>query len=81
MDEDFRHAAMSDETLYEDLYLLGLRTSHYNFLLSDFSYFQFSVNGDGESRFAYYPNPFIGASQSAMQELAEMREYVVVKQL
>lgn len=74
--DEFRQIAADETTLYEDVYLHALRNVFYNFSLTDFSYFQFGVNEDGETRFAYYPNPFIGASQGAMMELAEMREYV-----
>lgn len=33
--------------------------SHYNFLLTDYSYFQFSWSAENCVRYAYYPNPYI----------------------
>ena len=74
--DEYRRMALDENTHYEDVYLTALKGSYYNFLLCDFSFFQFHINGDGETRFAYYPNPFIGASISAMAELTEMREYL-----
>lgn len=44
---------------YETVYLTGLRLSYYNFVLSDYSYFQFSYDGPDRVRYAYYPNPFL----------------------
>lgn len=74
--EEFRRLSQDDDVTYEAIYLRSLESVYYNFLLKDFSFFQFWVNGEGETRFAYYPNPFLGASRQAMAELAQMREYV-----
>jgi hypothetical protein len=74
--EEFRRLAADRSVKYEILYLSALRSSYYNFLISDYSFFQFWVNRDGHSRFAYYPNPFVGASQDAMNEIAQIRDYV-----
>jgi hypothetical protein len=55
--EEFRKLVLSDAS-YITVYLAGLRLSHYNFLLADYSYFQFSVSNDDHVRYAYLPNPF-----------------------
>jgi hypothetical protein len=62
---EFRDIALSAESSYVQVYRAGLRLSHYNFLLSDLSFFQFSHAGDDELRFAYYPNPFISSANVA----------------
>jgi hypothetical protein len=61
---------------YEEIYLAGLREGQYNIMLSDFSFFQFGVGREDGVRFAYYPNPFLGAAPDAVAELKEMQEYV-----
>ncbi len=72
----FKTLALSQITSYEELYLAGLRESQYNILLRDYSFFQFGTGGADGVRFAYYPNPFFGASPHAVAELQEMQEYV-----
>ncbi len=73
----FKALAISPYTSYEELYLAGLRNVEYNILLRDYSFFQFGLGGEEEGvRFAYYPNPFLGAAPDAMSELNEMQEYV-----
>jgi hypothetical protein len=71
----FKALAVSPDASYEELYLGGLRDGQYNILLKDFSFFQFGTGADGV-RFAYYPNPFLGAAPDALAELKDMREYV-----
>jgi hypothetical protein len=56
--EEFRNIILSDDTDYITVFLAGLRLSHYNFLLIDYSYFQFSHANIGRIRYAFYPNPF-----------------------
>ena len=62
VNEDFRDLVLSDESSYITVYLAGLNLSHYNFLLSDYSYFQFSWFSPDGVRYAYYPNPFEGTA-------------------
>ena len=54
--------------------MCGLRLSHYNFLLTDYSYFQFSWSAEGAVRYAYYPNPHI-AGQEAVDGIAAIRRW------
>jgi len=71
VDEEFRDVALDDEAVYEQLYLVGLRRSHYNFILSDFSYFQFSLE-ENSIRCAYLPNPFRALDNLDADELESM---------
>ncbi|UMM08002.1 DUF2290 domain-containing protein [Gluconobacter frateurii] len=59
VNEEFRDLALSPETKYTTLYMNGLQNSHYNILLEDYSYFQYSWEKNEEVRYAYYSNPFI----------------------
>jgi hypothetical protein len=72
----FKALAVSSVASYEELYLVGLRDSQYNILLRDFSFFQFGNGSVDGVRFAYYPNPFLGAAPDVLAELKEMQEYV-----
>lgn len=72
----FKAAATDPHVSYEELYLAGIRESQYNILLKDFSFFQFGVPDLDSVRFAYFPNPFLGAAREAVAELQELQEYV-----
>jgi len=74
--EEFLATAISSSASYEEVYLVGLREVQYNILLRDLSYFQFGLGKNDGVRFAYYPNPFLGAANEAVAELQEMQEYV-----
>lgn len=74
VNERFRDAALDPNRRYEEVYLIGLEESHYNFILQDFSYFQFSCVVRDEYRFAFLPNPFL--SLGAASELANLQDYV-----
>lgn len=71
--EAFRTAAFNPTIQYEQLFLTGLENSDYNFILRDTSFFQFGITGVHHVRYAYYPNPFIGASREAISEISELR--------
>ncbi|GBQ91302.1 hypothetical protein AA13595_3087 [Gluconacetobacter johannae DSM 13595] len=53
---------------YAPVYEKGLALSHYNFLLSDLSFFQFSHTSETEYALAYYPNPRLSGSPAALDE-------------
>ncbi len=72
----FKALAISPDASYEELYLAGLRDSQYNILLRDLLFFQFGTGSVDGVRFAYYPNPFLGAATDALAELKDMQEYV-----
>lgn len=75
--DKFVEAALSSTAIYEDVYLSGLQNSDYNILLADYAYFQFSMRPAEVVRFAYYPNPFLGASKEAVQDLSGLKELMV----
>ncbi len=59
--EDYRRIAFSPDVEYEDIFRAGLRYRAYNFLLEDYSYFQFWCESGRLARrlrYAYCPNPF-----------------------
>jgi hypothetical protein len=73
INEEFRDQLLASQSSYVDIYRTGLRLSHYNFLLSDYSFFQFSWAYQDHVRYCYYPNPFIATEESAA-ELNESRD-------
>jgi hypothetical protein len=75
-DAEFKRIARDSGALYEDIFLLGLKTRSYNIILSDYAFLQFSRDGDADVRFAYYPNPFLGAASDVVKELGEFRDLV-----
>jgi hypothetical protein len=71
VDESFRTIALSGTASYVELYLSGLRLSQYNFLLVDYSFFQFGWTAREHVRYAFYPNPFA----SRPDALEDVRRY------
>ena len=74
--DEFKDLSLDADANYEELYLCGLRNSDYNILLTDFSFLQFAQVGEQDLRFAFYPNPFVGASAEKVGELRELKEYL-----
>lgn len=74
--EEFLSAVFDPDITYEEVYLTGLSNTDYNLLLRDYSYLQFSLGDVAHVRYAYYPNPFLGASPTAIAELEELRTYL-----
>lgn len=59
--ERFRQVALDPTMSYEHVYRVGLEERHYNFILTDYSYFQFSLITTAPNvamRCAYVPNPY-----------------------
>ena len=51
-------AASRNAITYSDLYAIGNKMQDFNFMLHDYSFFQFSKEASSSDlRFAYYPNP------------------------
>lgn len=69
--ENFNKLCLSSRD-YVKIYEEGLRLSHYNLLLLDFSYFQFSYSNAEEFALAYYPNPRLTGSPEAMEEFWDL---------
>ena len=75
VDPAFRDLILKGGAAYSDVYLYGLRNSYYNFILTDYSFFQFSWSGSDDVRYAYYPNPFY-LSEGRQAQLRELRAMV-----
>ena len=73
--EGFRDLIFSQGVQYNELYLVGLEYQHYNILLSDVSFFQYSLTSDDHARYAYYPNPFLETTDSELN-IKRFRELV-----
>ncbi|OPA87541.1 hypothetical protein BFW88_18780 [Pseudomonas fluorescens] len=71
---EFRDAILSAESTYIDVYLTAMNLSHHNIILSDYAYFQFSMERDGYVRYAYYPNPFISGTESETTSFRKLTE-------
>src|SRR4051812_35829777 len=74
--EEFRDLSLSENTRYEDIYRKGMELVHYNFMLTDYSYFQFSWFGKENVRYAFYPNPFADSlvAHTSLERLREIEE-------
>ena len=59
---------------YVDIYESGLSLSHYNFILKDLAYFQFSYSSQNEWALAYYPNPRVSGSADALVTFNELKD-------
>ncbi|MCF1440603.1 DUF2290 domain-containing protein [Ralstonia nicotianae] len=79
VNDEFRDLLFSADTSYMDVYLAGLSMSHYNVLLSDYSYFQFSWEREGYVRYAFYPNPFVSGKEEDLISFKRRRELVVAE--
>lgn len=61
---------------YTDVYQVGLSLSHYNFILKDLAYFQFSHASESEWALAYYPNPRVSGCPDAFNQFSRLRDEV-----
>src|SRR6476620_5744100 len=57
VDEDFRRVALAPESFYAEIYRVGLSRSSYSFLLSDYSYFQFSWDSERRLEAGLFSKP------------------------
>ena len=67
--KEFRDIVLSSSSKYKDVYYTGLKYSLYNFILKDFSYFQFSRVSDTNFRYAFYPNPHLMSNMIGIKEI------------
>lgn len=74
--EEFKEIAADEMATYEEVYLNGLAGGQYNILLVDYAFLQFGGSDEDTLRYAYYPNPFLGASPAAVAELASLKTFV-----
>jgi hypothetical protein len=69
---------------YKELYRIALRNRDYNFLLTDYSFFQFAHRREGDDfsiRFAYYANPYKSMSLDDVIEIFDGADYELYLQL
>lgn len=76
VNEVFRDLILSEDSRYVDIYSTGLSLSHYNILLIDYSYFQFSWEGGDNVRYAYYPNPYTAGKTRELASFKRRRKLV-----
>ncbi len=74
VDPQFRDVALNPSSSYRDIYRTGLSRSHYNILLEDYAYLQFSMESRTSWRLAYWPNPWITGAPSAAEQLSELEK-------
>jgi hypothetical protein len=70
VNEDYRRVLLTPNSPYAMVYRAGLSLSQYNFLLSDYSYFQFGYQSSSAWRLAYWPNPWISGVAAAESSVA-----------
>lgn len=78
---EFRDLIFSGESTYKDIYLCGLRLSHYNILLTDYSFFQFSFESTDNVRYAFYPNPFITGLSDELEVFKRRRDLAAAEMI
>ncbi|MDD1522113.1 MULTISPECIES: DUF2290 domain-containing protein [Bradyrhizobium] len=71
VDEIFRDVALDSDATYDAIYRTGLSRSHYNILLFDYAYFQFSRDNDVTWRLAFFPNPWVSGSPNAVERVRQ----------
>jgi len=81
VNEEFRNLIFSESTNYVKLYMAGLRLSHYNILLHDYSYFQFGWDKEDHVRYAFFPNPFVSGKEHELQYFKDRRQLVAAEML
>lgn len=69
--ERFNKLSLSTK-VYSEIYETGLALSHYNIVLKDLAFFQFSYNSSSEWALAYYPNPRLTGSADAIAQYEEL---------
>lgn len=73
--QKFKRIAYSSEATYQDVFKAGLRYRAYNFVLREYSYFQFWHDSKQDAhvlRYAYYTNPF---DITQAEKMASERSY------
>ncbi|MCD5975966.1 DUF2290 domain-containing protein [Pseudomonas quasicaspiana] len=76
VNEEFRNLILSGSASYIDVYNKALGLSHYNILLSDYSFFQFGIEGEDNVRYAFYPNPYSSSENEYVEWFRSRQEMV-----
>lgn len=71
VDDVFRDIALDADATYEAIYRTGLSRSHYNILLFDYAFFQFSRSDSVTWRLAFFPNPWLSGSPKAVERVQQ----------
>lgn len=74
INEEFRNVCLRGNSSYREIYEKGLSLSFYNFVIFDYSFFQFSLNGDDDVRYVYYPNPYVAGNPEMLGQYKKWRE-------
>jgi hypothetical protein len=69
--EDFNKTCLTSRS-YVEIYEKGLSLSHYNIVLTDLAFFQFSHKTPMEFAFAFYPNPRVTGSLDALSDYQDL---------
>lgn len=70
--QEFNKRALTTQD-YNVIYQAGLSLSHYNFILRDLAYFQFSHTSAVEWALAFYPNPRLTGSADALAKFNDLK--------
>src|SRR6185369_12651246 len=57
-DKEFNKVALDTTVPYPEVFMSALKLGYYNFQLTDYSFFQFSMASDDDIRLCFYPSPF-----------------------
>lgn len=71
VDTEFNAVALAPERSYREIYLAAVSRSYYNFILTDYSLFQYSWLGATNWRLAFFPNPWIAGVPGAAERVAD----------
>src|ERR1700712_5463842 len=65
VDDEFNAVALNPNSSYQEIYISAVSRSHYNFILNDYSIYQFSWSNSSSWRLAFLPNPWIAGVEGA----------------
>lgn len=71
--DKFNELALSRSASYKEIYHKGLELGHYNCILKDYAYFQYSQDDRTSWRLAYYPSPYFSGCTPNLIELQDLR--------
>ncbi len=72
--KEFNRVCLDHSSTYSEIYLAAVSLSQYNFMLNDYSVFQFSWIARDSWRLAYLPNPWLSGAVDAQMRVAEWEE-------
>jgi hypothetical protein len=60
--DEVKRVATEKGAHYQDIYITSLTHNAHNFILKDYSFFQFNFQAEDELRYGYYPNPYVSGN-------------------